>query len=245
MPALSHRVSSAALCFLLLVSLPLSQGHSWLDCSMTLPDGTCAGFPIGYPTRANPDINTLYTYLINGHDNNAPVCQPGRQDILPGNNPPNLPPASVSAGDTLHLTWQPNGHLNNVQSPSEPRTRVQIYWTGSPRSQIRTRGEFSNPSLLLKDMDFATPQNCDDPANPNTICHGDITIPKGTAPGTYQMVWWWRFDKNPIGEEYSTCFEVDVKATTGSDPLPPPPPPPSGCPAAVIPRNRRVTVRRL
>ncbi|KAF8923239.1 hypothetical protein BGZ58_003209 [Dissophora ornata] len=177
-----------------------------------LPSGTCAGYPVGYPTRANPDINTLYTYLISGRPPMAPVCQPGRQDIFPGNNPSDLPPASVTPGQTLHLTWEANGHLNDVQSPADFRTKVDVYWTGVPNSLIHTRSELSQPSLLLQSMDFATPQNCDDPANPNTVCHGYVTVPQGTAPGKYQMVWYWTFDKNPVGEEYSTCFEVDVVA---------------------------------
>ncbi|KAG0329310.1 Folylpolyglutamate synthetase [Dissophora globulifera] len=187
------------------------DAHSWLDCSNTLPNGQCVGYPIGYPTRANPDINTLYTYLITARAPTASVCQPGRQTIFPGNNPPNLPPASVSAGQTLHLTWEPNGHLDNVQSPAQFRTKVEIYWTGVPNKLIGTRAELQqNPSLLLTSMDFATPQNCDDPANANTVCHGYVTVPQGTAPGKYQMVWFWPFNKNPVGEEYSTCFEVDV-----------------------------------
>ncbi|KAG0356894.1 hypothetical protein BGZ54_000563 [Gamsiella multidivaricata] len=177
-----------------------------------LPSGKCAGYPIGYPTRANPDINTLYTYLISGRPPTAPVCQPGRQSIFPGKNPKTLPPASAVPGQKLHLTWEANGHLNNVASPSQFRTKVSVYWKGVPNKVIKTRSELSKPSLLLKTMDFATPQNCDNPANPNTVCHGYVTIPKGTQPGKYQMVWYWRFDQNPVGEEYSTCFEVDVKA---------------------------------
>ncbi|ORZ05567.1 hypothetical protein BCR41DRAFT_361797 [Lobosporangium transversale] len=192
--------------------ITVAYGHSWLDCSKTLPSGKCAGFPIGYPSRANPDINTLYTYLISGRPPKAPVCQPGRQSVFPGNNPAQFPPATAAPGQKLHLTWQANGHMNFVKSPTEFRTKVQVYWTGKSNRLIKTREELANKKLLLSEMDFATPQNCDDPANPNTVCHGYVTIPKKAKPGRYQMVWWWRFDKNPIGEEYSTCFEVIVKA---------------------------------
>ncbi|KAG0004829.1 hypothetical protein BGZ80_002057 [Entomortierella chlamydospora] len=221
MPNFASTASSATLLFCLFFVLGSSfiqvttvQAHSWLDCANTLPSGKCAGYPIGYPTRANPDINTLYTYLISGRVNTTAVCQPGRQDIFPGKNPANLPPTTAVPGQKLHLTWEANGHMNNVQSSSEPRTKVQVYWTGVPKKLIHTRAELSNPKLLLATMDFATPQNCDEPANPNTVCNGYITIPKGTKPGKYQLVWWWRFDKNPVGEEYSTCFEVDVKTAS-------------------------------
>ncbi|KAI1315387.1 hypothetical protein EDD11_000891 [Mortierella claussenii] len=214
----SSRAFSATSLFLILALIVLLQGpsavqgHSWLDCSNTLPSGQCAGFPIGYPSRANPDINTLYTYLITARPAKAPVCQPGRQSIFPSNNPPQFPPATAVPGQKLHLTWQANGHMNFVTSPTEFRTKVQVYWTGKPNKLIQTRDELANKRLLLQEMDFATPQNCDNQANPNTICHGYVTIPKATKPGRYQMVWWWRFDKNPVGEEYSTCFEVHVQA---------------------------------
>ncbi|KAG0256511.1 hypothetical protein BG011_004459 [Mortierella polycephala] len=190
------------------------HSHSWLDCSNTLPSGQCVGFPIGYPSRANPDINTLYTYLISGRPKNAPVCQPGRQDVFPPKNQPKqFPSAKVYAGQALDLTWQANGHMDFIDPANKaaPRTRVGVYWTGKPNKVLRTRKQLTKMTLL-RSMDFATSANCDDPANPNTVCHGKITIPKGTKPGKYQLVWWWRFDKNPVGEEYTTCFEVNVQA---------------------------------
>ncbi|KAF9946126.1 hypothetical protein BGZ72_000661 [Mortierella alpina] len=210
------RLVLMALLILAIVSIQdsIAHAHSWLDCSNTLASGKCAGYPIGFPTRANPDINTLYTYLISGRAQNAPVCQPGRQDIFPGKNPANLPPASVTPGQTLKLTWQANGHMDNVQpgDKTTPRSQLFVYWTGRANKLLKTRSELGRPGTLLGQMDFATPANCDQPSNPNSNCHGKIKIPKGTKPGRYQLVWWWKFDKNPVGEEYSTCFEVVVKA---------------------------------
>ncbi|KAG0324339.1 hypothetical protein BGZ99_001953 [Dissophora globulifera] len=210
-PTASPSSMATLLSVLVLLGLSLVQAHSWVDCTNMLPNGKCAGFPIGYPTRANPDINTLYTYLVSGRPPTAAVCQPGRQDIFPGKNPASLPPASITAGETLHLTWEANGHMNHVTKPSDKRTKASVYWTGVPNKLLHTRSELTSKHLL-KTMDFATPQVCDDPANPNTVCHGYVKVPKGTPAGKYQMVWWWRFDQNPVGEEYSTCFEVDVKA---------------------------------
>lgn len=165
-----------------------------------LPSG-CAGFPLGYPSRADVDINTKYTYLVQDRRPDAPVCQPGRQDI-PGNNP--FPPASVTPGQNLHLTWQPDGHLDDAR-PS----LVEVHWTGIPGRQLHTRSELSSATLLGV-MTFATSDNCDQPWEPNTWCHGHLTIPWGTQPGTYQLIWWWKYDRNPSGEEYSTCFEIVV-----------------------------------
>jgi hypothetical protein len=44
----------------------------------------------------------------------------------------------------------------------------------------------------------------------NTKCTGTMTIPSDVAPGTYHFIWAWAFDQNPAGEEYFTCFDVNV-----------------------------------
>ncbi|KAG0343415.1 hypothetical protein BG004_005334 [Podila humilis] len=184
-----------------------AQAHSWLDCANSVGN-TCKGYPLGYPTRANPDINTLYTYLVSGRVGSAPVCQPGRQQAFaPNSVNPALPPPQVAPGGVLHLTWQVNGHLNE-QKP----TVVEIYWPGvnKPGKTLKTRSELTKKTLLTK-MGFASSKNCDDPKHANTWCHGQVKIPSQTKEGKYQMIWWWKFDQNPIGEEYSTCFEVIVK----------------------------------
>ncbi|KAF8945697.1 hypothetical protein BGZ47_002150 [Haplosporangium gracile] len=175
--------------------------HSWLDCTNMLDSGTCAGFPLGYPSRADVDINTKYTYLVQGRRPEASVCQPGRQNI-PGNNP--FPIANIVPGQQLHLTWQPDGHLDDAR----PST-IEVHWAGIPGKQLLTRAELG-PATLLGTMVFGTSANCDQPSEPNTWCHGHIMIPPGTQPGTYQVIWWWKYDRNPAGEEYSTCFEMIV-----------------------------------
>ncbi|KAF9996316.1 hypothetical protein BGZ65_008096, partial [Modicella reniformis] len=161
----------------------------------------CAGFPLGYPSRADIDINTKYTYLVQDRRPDASVCQPGRQDV-PGNNNP-FPPALVIPGQTLHLTWQPDGHLDDAR-PS----LVEVHWTGIPGLQLHTRLEL-NRSTLLGVLTFATSANCDQPWDPNTTCHGYLTIPWGTQPGTYQLIWWWKYNRNSSGQD-STCFEIVV-----------------------------------
>ncbi|KAF9955543.1 hypothetical protein BGZ72_003632 [Mortierella alpina] len=188
----------SALC-LLLLHPSVSSAHSWLDCTNML-DKVCAGFPLGYPSRDDKDINTKYTYLVQDRRPDAPVCQPGRQ--TPGNNP--FPVASVTPGQTLRLIWQPDGHLDN----DHPST-IEVHWTGVPGKQLQVRSDLG-PATLLGTMVFATRDNCDQEREPNTWCHGHITIPPSTQPGTYHLVWWWKYDRNPSGEEYSTCFEIVV-----------------------------------
>ncbi|KAF9551513.1 hypothetical protein EC957_008182 [Mortierella hygrophila] len=196
-PALS--LKAVAILPLFIPSFTLA--HSWLDCTNMLDSGTCAGYPLGYPSRADIDINTKYTYLVQDRRPDAPVCQPGRQNI-PGNNP--YPIANVTPGQQMHLTWQPDGHLDD----SRPST-IEVHWTGVPGKQLVTRAELG-PATLLGTMIFGTSGNCDQPSEPNTWCHGHITVPPGTQPGTYQVIWWWKYDRNPAGEEYSTCFEMTV-----------------------------------
>ncbi|KAG0349387.1 hypothetical protein BG004_007014 [Podila humilis] len=195
---------SLSLALLLATTTPMTAAHSWLDCTNMLGSG-CAGFPLGYPSRSDVDINTKYTYLVQDRRPDAAVCQPNRQNI-PKNNP--FPPANVVPGQTLHLTWQPDGHLDDAR-PSI----IEVHWTGVPDTQLQIRSDLT-PATLLGVMTFATSGNCDDPREPNTWCHGHITVPQGTRPGTYQMIWWWKYDRNPAGEEYSTCFEIVVAGDT-------------------------------
>ncbi|KAF9175978.1 hypothetical protein BGX20_003873 [Mortierella sp. AD010] len=110
----------------------------------------------------------------------------------------------VTPGQNLHLTWQPGSHLDDAH-PSI----VEIHWTGVPGTQLYTRSELSS-STLLSTMVFATSGNCDQAWEPNTWCHGHLTIPAWIQPGMYQMIWWWKYDRNLSGEEYSTCFEIVV-----------------------------------
>ncbi|KAF9106478.1 hypothetical protein BGX29_009413 [Mortierella sp. GBA35] len=195
------------------------EAHSWVDCVKTQNSGACAGYPTNYPTRANGDINTIYTYLISNRDNKAPLCKPGTQDTFlrnkskPNHLPPNLPYTTAYPGETLKMNWQANGHL--VPSGG---TKVSIFWTGKKETVLKTRkdisraGKAGSPAKVLGRFDFANPGNCADPKNANTVCTGKFTVPAGTPPGRYQFVWWWPFDKNPVGEEYTTCFEINVVA---------------------------------
>ncbi|KAF9132431.1 hypothetical protein BGW39_000144 [Mortierella sp. 14UC] len=164
-------------------------------------DSGCAGFPLGYPSRSDIDINTKYTYLVQDRRPDASICQPGRQNI-PGNNP--FPIANVVPGQELHLTWQPDGHLDDAR----PST-IEVHWAGVPGRQLYTRAELG-PATLLGIMIFGTSANCDQPSEPNTWCHGHIKVPQGTQPVIYQLIWWWKYDRNPHGEEYSTCFEIAI-----------------------------------
>ncbi|KAF9578668.1 hypothetical protein BGW38_005428, partial [Lunasporangiospora selenospora] len=187
-----------------------AHAHSWLDCTNMHSSGKCAGYSLGYPSRENPDINTLYTYRIEGRPVEAPICQPGRQDILTAPPSPNFPSATIVAGQSLRLTWQANGHFNDQNA-----TYVHVHWSKVPAQEkiLRTRNELL-PENRLASMPFATTGNCDQPSNPNTVCRGRVKIPAGTRPGRYQLVWWWPFDQNPVGEEYTSCFEVTVKERT-------------------------------
>ncbi|KAF9280220.1 hypothetical protein BKA57DRAFT_451003 [Linnemannia elongata] len=201
-----------------LLSTSLTEAHSWVDCVKTLPSGKCAGYPTNYPTRANGDINTIYTYLISSRNNAAPLCKPGTQDTFllnkdkANHQPPNLPFAQAYPGETLTMNWEANGHLVRTGKG----TKVTIFWTGKSNKVLKTRKDIASGrnglGKALAVFDFANPGNCKDPNNANTECTGKFTIPKDTAPGRYQFVWWWPFDKNPVGEEYTTCFEVNVVA---------------------------------
>ena len=52
-------------------------------------------------------------------------------------------------------------------------------------------------------------------------CFATFSLPTNTKPGVYQIIWWWKFDKDPrgLGEEYTSCFDVEVLNQDGSSSL--------------------------
>ncbi|KNE58635.1 hypothetical protein AMAG_18286 [Allomyces macrogynus ATCC 38327] len=82
------------------------------------------------------------------------------------------------------------------------------------------RGDLDKPAsasgiIKLGRMRFNA--NCSDPKDPFTDCKDKFTVPSGWRNGEmYACSWFWNFDGNQAGEEYSTCFDIKVAATAAS-----------------------------
>jgi hypothetical protein len=133
----------------------------------------------------------------------------------------------ANAGETLRLRWTPNGHQRGAGQ--DPRTYT-IHWTGTSGTQLNNRLDLTSSNQIVGPTQFDDDCYCNNCAgNP---CYGRLTIPAGTPSGTYSFVWYWVFNRDPNGggEEYTTCFDVQV---SGSNILPPAPPP-------ALPTSRRI-----
>ncbi|KAI9501962.1 hypothetical protein GGI25_005238 [Coemansia spiralis] len=179
--------------------------HSWIDCVKYDPfNQVCLGYSRGYPGRSNPDINTLYTYIFNASPAHQAMCDPIQQASM--NYSSTFPMATAQPGETIYTVWEANGHFNNA-SPTE----VTIYYFPDPKTQFTDVSQTST-AKVAGTMNFATNANCYSGSDPNSKCLGSWVVPKDLVPGsTYHFVWFWRFNENPTGQWYSTCFDLDVQ----------------------------------
>ncbi|KAJ9051540.1 hypothetical protein DSO57_1019349 [Entomophthora muscae] len=188
-------------------------GHSWLDCiGFDIPyhGGPqffsndfykyCAGFGRGYPGRENRDINTIYTVAVVGRGKPNPettrVCGAVGSTMQYSSRFPML---KTKAGTRLKFWYQLDNHREN--------TMVHIIGSNQPWRQISTYAD----QLRAGDV-FAYPftQNCINLSNDNSWCTAIWTLPSYMPPGIYSYVWNWRMDSTAEGEEYNTCFDIEI-----------------------------------
>ncbi|KAJ9063606.1 hypothetical protein DSO57_1039106 [Entomophthora muscae] len=201
--------------FLLIVGV--AWGHSWLDCigkmkkyrgpvqffSNDFYKEYCKGFGRGYPGRFNRNINDIYTTIIEGRGSPDPktkrVCGETAQTM---NYTKEFPMASVVAGRRVKLWYEMDAHMGKD-------TTVNIIGYGVAGKTIDTYADQLKAKKLFTHP-FATPKNCIDMKFVNTWCWAYFKIPANWPPGVYSFLWNWPWDGNPIGEEYNTCFDLNV-----------------------------------
>ncbi|KAJ1679011.1 hypothetical protein EV182_002906 [Spiromyces aspiralis] len=112
--------------------------------------------------------------------------------------------AEAKPGETLILSWTPNGHLNNAKP-----TKVDILYYAEPGKEFGTYGEAQSAPKAAT-LDFATNANCKKPEDAGHPCTGQLKVPDNLKPGnTYSFVWFWHFNSNGA-EEYTTCFDIKI-----------------------------------
>jgi hypothetical protein len=218
----------------LIFNITFAYGHSWLDCVKDVGTGKntgpadCRGYSRGYPGRVSGvNVDQIMTYrIIPGQmGQNPPVCASTQRSSTQYTSTYYM--TRANAGETLRLRWTPNGHQRGAGQ--DPKTYT-IHWTGTSGTQLNNRLDLTSSNQIVGPTQFDDDCYCNNCAgNP---CYGRLTIPAGTPSGTYSFVWYWVFNRDPNGggEEYTTCFDVQV---SGSNILPPAPPP-------ALPTSRRI-----
>ncbi|KAI9905335.1 hypothetical protein PsorP6_013777 [Peronosclerospora sorghi] len=232
--------------FLLSLALYYSEAHTWIDCIDTDRtkvydnsrlyifggnggNGYCAGYGAGYPGRGNIDIGTEYTYkmLKNEVEAGTPVCEKVDANTYSGWRKR----ISLAPGQTAFFGYLPNGHI--VKDKKAIGTQHGVYWTSKPGTALTSTLDMKPENLLNGHLMDYDDKNCGETVDYNgkpsgragdgKPCVGSFSIPEGTAPGIYKMVWYWEFwlddeesyvdqaqAKGYFGAAYSTCFEVEV-----------------------------------
>ncbi|KAL7747308.1 Queuine tRNA-ribosyltransferase subunit qtrtd1 [Sorochytrium milnesiophthora] len=163
----------------------------------------------GYPGRvfdgSLPPIDETYTYRIDGRNPMASVCEPQRQKT-PWYTTKH-PMATIQDGETMTFQWKTNGHYN-----SKTKKDISVYCF-PPNVRNMNRQDMMAQAIKMGSFSFDSSCRSDrGPEDPWADCQASVTINK---PQTYRSdvmscVWFWPYDSNPIGEEYTTCFDVHV-----------------------------------
>lgn len=194
---------------LLVLSASCIDGHTWLSCTKMV-NNVCQGYIRNYKGRDTPtaSVDDFYTWKALGRPQNFQLCKPDSQATRIYTQ--QYPMATARAGDTVNVMYTPNGH----SQPGDQglRTNARIHWTGSPSTSLNTRADL-NDGNRLGQWNYGS--NCATSGDTASLpCVNGFTIPTGTPSGVYQFVWYWPYDRDqnqiPIGEEYFSCFDVNV-----------------------------------
>ncbi|RLN66449.1 hypothetical protein BBJ29_002297 [Phytophthora kernoviae] len=224
------------------------RAHSWIDCldkDRTVvynrgpeyifggdkANGMCSGYMKNYPGRGDTDVNNKMTFKILTADvgNNAALCTTDAWDYSSWRHR-----LIVAPGDTFYYGYTSNGHI--VKEHSAPGTLYGVYWTSTPGTSLETTSDLSTSNLIDGQLHDFDDGNCGEAytdeaqtipsgrAGDGYPCVGTVTMPAGTAPGVYNVVWFWKFynaDTNTSiptstgtygGAAYTSCFQVEVTA---------------------------------
>ncbi|KAI9295804.1 hypothetical protein K502DRAFT_359995 [Neoconidiobolus thromboides FSU 785] len=192
--------------------------HSWLDCTDRRTDGSCGG----YIRNFQGHYDLLSTYKILDRSPEVPLCDPKYQSVP--YYKPEYPMAKVKSGQTLYFDYFENGHVNLDRLPPDFKPHPNIYSVYLNRKSYL--GDLNDGSQYLKRKDLFGIEplikapfddgECSDITYFNRIgpkpCIGNYTIPMNLSIGVYQLIWVWHFDRdnNGKGEEYTSCFDVEV-----------------------------------
>ncbi|KAG6961141.1 hypothetical protein JG687_00007836 [Phytophthora cactorum] len=202
--------------FLLSMISRYVEAHTWLDCIDTDRskiydqsasyifggaggNGFCEGYGAGYPGRGDIDIGTGYTYkmLKNEVEAGTPVCQ----NVGANTYTDWRKRISVAPGQTAYFAYLPNGHI--VKDKKGVGTQHGVYWTGQVGTSLTSTLDMKPENLLGGHTMNYDDGNCGETVDYNgapsgragdgTPCVGSFVVPAGTAPGVYNMVWYWTF----------------------------------------------------
>lgn len=244
-------IAAACTLALAAIRLETSEAHSWIDCIDTdrtvvydnarewiyggeTSNGRCKGYINNYPGRGDPRINDKMTHKILMKDVLAGAAPCPTYTSMTGGDAKGFHHMKVKAGERFYYGYLDNGHTSKDKAGRG--TFYGVYWTGESGTSLKSTTDLTTDRLIDGTLHDFDDKNCgetwEDGNFVGTIpsgragneypCVGDITIPAGTKPGTYNLIWFWRFYNDKInsniatsgghfgGAAYSSCFQVEV-----------------------------------
>lgn len=208
-----------------------AYSHSWLHCTNYVGDletfepENCLGNPRPLASGNNVNDNSFGQDIGMNYQPGANRCQGTVSNSLTANYPNGI--QTYETGKTYTLAWPPKNHVAaECTNPFIPDALMKLYmapYNGNTDPDQDTFREMQVPASFSDDphvngvIDFKGFQNCPRFCD-NTdkaLCTGTFTIPDGTPAGTYTFQWYWGF--NSEADLYSTCYEANVVAGTGTD----------------------------
>lgn len=202
----------------------------------------CKGWPRG---KANPgnwiDESSNLSWNIEDKSfvGDTSACNPNQRAP---NQLAGAPMTEVAPGGMFRLRYGGNGHTRGSGCLNNDPGSVNVYWKGKPETEITDIKEFT-PDNLLATAGFSA-NSFSYPADPAVITPNqglvdkgnwmEVTVPAGTAPGRYMLVWVWHYNNK---DKWSSCFDIQVSggAVSAAEIPASSPPPVAAAPAAAAP----------
>jgi len=203
-------MSSVRIVLCLIFAIATVNAHTWLSCTKMV-NGRCQGYIRNYKGRNTPaGVDDFYTQKDLGRTAGFPVCKDTQQQQI---YTAEYPMATAYPGEVVNVMYTPNGH----SQPGDRglQTTSRIHWTGKTNTQLVTREDLTAANKI---GEWNYGSNCATSGDVASLpCVNGFTIPAGTPAGVYQVVWYWPYDRDqnqrPLGEEYFSCFDVNVLAS--------------------------------
>ncbi|CAK4072549.1 unnamed protein product [Aphanomyces euteiches] len=214
--------------------------HSWVDslwCETPSMLGYPRSYLNRTESRAalgNVAFDRAMTYRIENYKSLSPLCSPSQEHPRQFDRYPRL---TCPLGAIVHFAYSPNGHVAKDRcQPHDPRgcdgiypppTTWYVLWHMT-RNKTLQRGDLPKPfngTLESNTVPLVVigqgpyddgvcgeePKNGKARLGANFPCRGTFQLPKNATNQRMSLIWFWAFDRTyGVGEEYTTCFDIDV-----------------------------------
>ncbi|KAL9066780.1 MAG: hypothetical protein Q9157_007028 [Trypethelium eluteriae] len=151
------------------------------------------------------------------------MCMPSQERF---NETAGSPILNTTAGSTILLRYQENGHITLPNTPPDTLKAIHNIWTqdgkgGDQKGSLLAKLPFDDGTCYqvndspesYRRQRLPQPQH-DAYEGTNLWCGNTVEIPKGVRPGIHSLYWVWDWPSYEHGvqkpEIYTTCIDIEV-----------------------------------